>query len=162
MKDSIKRIVRLLQHGVWAACVMLAASACGASAPADTPLPTVTRLPTYEYVPPTEAPAIKTAAANGTATAAAAAAQGEPTLDPARVEFGRGRYVALECGKCHGEKGEGTKDGSALVPTKLSQEEFITFLRTGGTLGNDHLFSSNRLSDNGGRGLYLYIVSLGQ
>lgn len=91
---------------------------------------------------------------------AAAAGAGEIALDPVAVERGKGRYEALECGSCHGVNGEGTDEGPALAGTELSQDEFITFLRTGGTIGNDHLYSTNRLSESGGRNLYIYVLSL--
>lgn len=134
--------------------------ACGAGGATRTPLPTITPIPTYEYIPPTEAPQIQTAVA---ATAAAVAAQPTLLLDADRVERGRGRYEVLECVSCHGAKGEGVEGkGSAIVPIKLTEGEFITFMRSGGKLGNDHLYSTNRLSPTGGTNLYLYLVSLGQ
>jgi hypothetical protein len=43
----------------------------------------------------------------------------------------------------------------------VTQDQFIDFLRSGGTLGNAHLYSTNRLSDAGGKNLYLYVLSLG-
>lgn len=136
-------------------------SACGAGGATRTSLPTRTPIPTYEYIPPTEAPQIQTAVA---ATAVAAAAQQTTlVLNAELVERGRGRYEALECGSCHGAKGEGVAGkGSAIVPTTLTEGEFITFMRSGGNLGNDHLYSTNRLSTTGGTNLYLYLVSLGQ
>lgn len=137
--------------------VSLVLAGCGGAATdAPTPLPTFTPIPTFQFVPPTAIPAIATAAA---ATAVAPTAQ-TTELDPQMVERGRDRYVVLECGSCHGENGEGTENGSALAGTTLSEDDFITFLRTGGGLGNDHLYSTDRLSERGGRNLYAYVLSL--
>jgi mono/diheme cytochrome c family protein len=118
-------------------------------------LPTVTPIPVYEFVAPTEPPQLATVAA------LTAAANTGDSLDPEMVERGRGRYEALECGICHGVSGEGTDEGPALTGTTLSEDDFISFLRSGGTIGPDHQYSTNRLSDSGGRNLYLYILSLG-
>ncbi len=96
-----------------------------------------------------------------TVAAQTAAAQGSSAgLDPQAVERGHDRYVALQCGSCHGENGEGTDQGSALAGTALSQADFISFLRSGGTVGSSHQYSTNRLSDSGGRNLYQYVLSL--
>ena len=129
-------------------------AACGAANSTATPLPTVTPFPTYGYIPPTEAPAVVTV---GEATATAGSSQ---ALDPQAIEAGKGRYVALQCGSCHGDNAKGTDKGPVLVGTKLTQDEFVNVLRTGGKLGNAHLYSTNRLSDAGGKNLYVYILSL--
>lgn len=123
--------------------------------------PTVTPttiLPTHAFQQPTDPPALVTSVA-ATRTAAAANAP-ESALDPQMIERGKGRYEALECGACHGANGEGADDAPALAGTTLDEEAFITFLRTGGTIGNDHQYSTNRLSESGGRNLYIYILSL--
>jgi mono/diheme cytochrome c family protein len=145
-------------------CFFLAG--CGAGAPSQsTAEPTLTPtsiLPTHAFQQPTEPPAFATAsAATRTAEAVADAGAGAASanLDPEAVERGRGRYEALACGDCHGANGEGG-DAPALAGTQLSEDEFITFLRTGGTIGNDHLYATNRLSTSGGVNLYLYILSL--
>lgn len=145
----MKRLLLLCMMSLWLV-------GCGGGASnAPTPLPTSTPIPTFQYVAPTVDPALATAAAarqGGTEEAGA--------LDPVIVQRGRDAYVRLECGSCHGENGEGTEAGSALAGTTLSEDDFITYLRTGGDVGNDHLFASNRLSDSGGRNLYAYVLSL--
>ena len=83
-------------------------------------------------------------------------------LDPERVERGRDRYVALECATCHGENGEGTEENTALVGLELSEDEFVSFMRSGGSLGAEHQYSTNRLSDSGGKNLYQYLLSLNE
>jgi len=136
--------------------VPLLAACSGASASTETSRPpTVTPIPVYQYVAPTEPPQLATVAAQ-----TAAAQQSSAGLDPEAVQRGRDRYTALECGTCHGDNGEGTDQGSALAGTTLSQEDFISFLRSGGTVGPSHQYSTNRLSDNGGKNLYQYILSL--
>jgi mono/diheme cytochrome c family protein len=131
-------------------------AACGAASPSpESSRATVTPIPVYQYNVPTEPPQLATVAA-----LTAAAGGNSSDLDPELVERGRGRYVALECGVCHGENGEGTDDGSPLTELALNEEDFISFMRSGGTLGADHQYSTNRLSDSGGRNLYQYLLSL--
>lgn len=95
-----------------------------------------------------------------TAAAATSTIADSSDLDPVAVERGLGRYQALECGSCHGEAGEGTEDAPSLQTYAADEETFITFIRSGGTLGAEHQYSTNRLSDSGGRNLYQYLVSL--
>jgi mono/diheme cytochrome c family protein len=133
-------------------------TACSPPTPTPTsgPVLTTTPIPTFSRDEPTAPPSVATAAA-ATSTAAAA---GSSALDPVVVERGLGRYQALECGSCHGEAGEGTDEGASLQAYTADEETFITFIRSGGTLGTDHQYSTNRLSDSGGRNLYQYLVSL--
>jgi mono/diheme cytochrome c family protein len=120
---------------------------------------TTFQFPTYAYVTRTEAPQVATAAAV-TAIAATERASGG-SLDPVAVERGKGRYEALECATCHGANGEGIEGkGSSLIGTTLSEEDFISFLRSGGTIGISHQYATNRLSTSGGENLYQYILSL--
>jgi mono/diheme cytochrome c family protein len=133
--------------------LVLTVSACGSGTPTKT-LQTVTPFPSFQFVPPTEAPSVVTV---GAVTVTAGSA---PVLDPEKVEAGKRSYTRLECGSCHGEGGTGTNKGTGLAGTKLTETEFIGMLRTGGKLGNAHLFSTNRLSDAGGKDLYQYILSL--
>lgn len=135
--------------------LMVILTACGANGqPTPTPASTPTSFPTYSFVQPTEAPIIVTIGAE-TATASVKTA-----LDPDKVAQGKARYDALKCGDCHGDHGQGTDKGSVLIGTKLTEDQFIDFLRTGGKLGNDHLYSTNRLSDASGKNIYEYILSL--
>jgi hypothetical protein len=148
--------MRKLTVVFWSLLAVIVLAGCGSSGPGATPLPTATTIPTYVFEVPTEAPSVGTAAA-ATRTAAVS---GQTALDPLVVERGKGRYEALECVSCHGAIGEGTDKGSALVNYTKSEAEFIDFMRSGGTLGPDHQFSTNRLSDSGGKNLYQYLVSL--
>ncbi|MBL8117472.1 MAG: cytochrome c, partial [Anaerolineae bacterium] len=81
-------------------------------------------------------------------------------LDPQAVERGKGRYEALECATCHGAAGEGTDDGASLITSTLNETDFISFMRSGGSIGPDHQYSTNRLSETGGKNLYQYLLSL--
>jgi mono/diheme cytochrome c family protein len=136
--------------------LLIFAAACSTAAPPTEPnRPTVTTIPVYQYTAPTVPPQLATVAAI-TPTAGGSADQ----LDPERVERGRDRYVVLECGACHGENGEGSDEGSALTGLTLSEEDFVSLMRSGGSLGSEHQYSTNRLSDTGGRNLYQYLLSL--
>jgi mono/diheme cytochrome c family protein len=96
------------------------------------------------------------ATAEVNATEAAAA-----TVDPDTIVQGQARYVALKCADCHGENGEGSGDkGPTLVGLTLGQDDFITFMRSGGKLGTAHQYASNRLSLKGAQNLYQYLKSL--
>lgn len=137
--------------------VSLALAAC-AGAPSETAqLPTATTIPTFAYVAPTAPPSVATAAA---ATQTAQSASSAGSLDPEAVERGRARYEALACAECHGENGEGVGDVAPLAASVQTEDEFIAFMRSGGDIGPDHQFASNRLSASGGRNLYQYLVSL--
>jgi mono/diheme cytochrome c family protein len=140
--------------------VLILTGACS-STPAATEtarLSTPTSIPTFQFVQRTPAPQLATLAA---ATVIAAANEANSTgLDPEIVARGKDRYEALECGGCHGANAEGSDDGSALIESVLNEEDFISFLRSGGTVGSSHQYSTNRLSDGGSRNLYAYIRSL--
>jgi mono/diheme cytochrome c family protein len=124
---------------------------CGSSAgPTETPIPTPTPFPTFAFVQPT---------APGVFTQPTEAANAD-TVDPAKVERGRDRYVALECAECHGENGEGVEDGTSLLDYDKTETEFTDFMRSGGELGADHQYSTDRLSRSGGENLYLYLTTL--
>ncbi|MDZ4766455.1 MAG: hypothetical protein SGI73_18095 [Chloroflexota bacterium] len=130
-------------------------AACG-SAPAATPTSNVSAtprqaiIPTFAFVQPTVAPQIATAAASGSTT-----------VDLQQIERGRSRYEVLACWACHGENAEGGS-AMALNDLALSEDEFITYMRTAITLedGTIHQFATNLLSASGGRNLYAYLQSL--
>ncbi|HLV37329.1 MAG TPA: c-type cytochrome [Spirillospora sp.] len=138
---------------------LLLIAACSPAAPAATATPTVTPtpFPTFAFVQPTLAPQVAAAATAVVATRAAATFQ----LDPVMVERGQGRWEALECGSCHGADGSGTDNGPSLLEYEADEADFVDFLRTGGTLGADHRFPAERLSNSGIANLYHYVRSLG-
>lgn len=158
----------------------LALAACGGGAGGAggaTAIPTSTPIPTYGIALPTsmlvvgtrEATAEATAAADVTAEAtteataeatAAAAVASTTGLDPAIVERGKGRYDALTCASCHGADGTGTDDGPSLAALTQTEGEFMSFMRSGGSLGTAHQYPSNKLSDTGAKALYQYLLSL--
>lgn len=135
--------------------LILVLTSCRPGTATEVSGPTVTPFPTFGFVQPTEAPAVVAAGAE-TATVGS-----KLMLDPDKVAQGKNRYEVLACGSCHGDKAQGTDKGPVLVGTQLNEDEFINALRTGGKLGNEHLYSTNRLSDSGSKNLYLYIRSLG-
>ena len=139
--------------------IMLALSACGGNQATPTnPPPTATPFPTFAFVEPTKPPVF--AATTAPTPATEATAEGAVALDPKLVDRGRGRYEALDCANCHGENGEGIDGDKSLIDFALSEDDFITFMRSGGALGTDHQFSTDRLSNSGSRNLYQYLVSL--
>ena len=142
----------------------LVLAACGGGQASATPTnvpPTQTPFPTFAYIEPTKPPAFEQAG-DETPAAAEQPAADAVTLDPKKVERGRGRYEALECGSCHGENGEGADEGGSLLAFSLAEDDFITFVRSGGELGPAHQFSTDRLSNSGSRNLYVYLLSLAQ
>ncbi len=145
-----------------AACSPAADAPTATSAPvpaavtAEAATPPRVNVPTFAFVAPTVAPQIATAISTVTAAPTAIA------LEPTAVARGLDRYIALGCAECHGDAGQGVDgvEGGALNELALTLEEFITFMRSGGTVGVSHQYSTNRLSDSGGRNLYLYLISL--
>jgi mono/diheme cytochrome c family protein len=137
--------------------VALILTACGGGGSSATAIPTSTPIPTYNYVTPTPFAAIETAVAT---TAADVTAEATAGLDPEVVTRGKARYDALACATCHGANGEGTDKAKTLTTSTLSEGDFVTFMRSGGTVGPTHQFATNRLSISGGAALYQYLVSL--
>lgn len=81
------------------------------------------------------------------------------------VDLKRGEtaYTKNKCGDCHGAKGEGVADkGGPVAGTTLAFAEFDKVLRTGGGLGNTHIFGRSAVSPSGMEALYAYVQSLGQ
>lgn len=65
-----------------------------------------------------------------------------------------------KCAECHGEGATGTEEGGSLVGLTMDETVFTDLLRTGGELGNDHLFGPNAISPDGVKGIYAYLSSL--
>jgi mono/diheme cytochrome c family protein len=85
----------------------------------------------------------------------------ETNASAADLERGQRSYIKNKCNECHGEKGEGVPDkGNAIAGTTLSQQEFDNYLRTGGGLGNTHIFGVQAVSPAGMGALYAYMQSL--
>lgn len=124
--------------------------------------PTSTPFPTFAFVAPTNPPAFNQNAESTDEAAPDIDENPAIEIDPTKVARGLGRYEALDCGICHGENAEGSDDVPALAGFDLTEDEFITFLRTGGTIGSSHQYSTDRLSDSGTRNLYQYFLSLSQ
>ncbi len=153
-------------------------SACGGGGSSGTAIPTFTQIPTYNFVQPTAtlsnatatdtvestSEAASTSEATATSEATTVASASTPitvmTLDPEVVTSGKGRYDALKCATCHGESGEGTDKGSSLIASTQTEDDFISFMRSGGKLGPSHQYATNRLSQTGGAALYQYLLSI--
>ena len=146
-------------------CAALVLAGCGAGQTPATPTnppPTATPFPTFAFVEPTKAQVFEQ---TGSATAPADSSSGateedQIELDPVKVSRGQGRYEALDCAACHGAAGVGGDPGGSLLAFAMSEDDFITFVRSGGDLGTDHQYSTDRLSNSGSRNLYQYLLSL--
>ncbi len=76
-------------------------------------------------------------------------------------DLGQRSYAKNKCNECHGEKGEGVADkGKAIAGTSLSAESFDNVLRTGGGLGNSHIYGRSAISPTGMEALYAYVQGL--
>lgn len=85
-----------------------------------------------------------------------------PGLDEALLERGAGIYERNNCASCHGAAGEGVAgQAGAIAGTTLSESDFADILRTGGGLGNSHIFGTSAVSRSGMGALYAYVQSLG-
>lgn len=81
--------------------------------------------------------------------------------DPAALERGARSYERNGCAECHGAAGEGVAgQAAAIAGTTLSETEFTDVLRTGGGLGNSHIFGPSDISPSGMSALYAYVQSL--
>ena len=90
------------------------------------------------------------------------AAEKVETPEVAAEDLARGErsYTARKCGDCHGAKGEGVEGkGKALAGTNLAEEEFTDILRTGGGLGNSHIYGTQAISPSGMEALYAFVKS---
>lgn len=72
---------------------------------------------------------------------------------------GRNAFAVLILAACGGEGGA---DGNSLLDFVPSEAGFVTFMRSGGRLGQDHQYSANRFSDSGSRSLCQCLVSMAQ
>ncbi|MXX27826.1 MAG: cytochrome c [Caldilineaceae bacterium SB0668_bin_21] len=76
-------------------------------------------------------------------------------------DIAMGEFVyGNRCAECHGEGAAGTDQASTLVGLTLSENEFEDLIRTGGELGPDHLFGSTKISPDGLKAVYAYLISL--
>lgn len=129
-------------------------TACTGSAPRESVqvLPTPT-MPVARFTP--VAGEMNEAAAEETKEqiqATAVAIQGD-------IEAGQ-RVYANRCAECHGAERQGTDAGSALTSLDMTMDDFIIFLRTGGDLGNDHLFGTTKVSNPGLEALFAYLTTV--
>ncbi len=69
------------------------------------------------------------------------------------------RVYANRCAECHGANRQGTAEGRALTTLDMTADEFLRLLRTGGELGNDHLFGPTKISNPGIESLFAYLTT---
>src|SRR5689334_3689211 len=96
-----------LMGAILIALVAFAACTSSGDSSAPTAFPTLTPIPSYNFVLPSATAQIATPAPV-TATPTASASD---SLDPDKVAKGKDRYTALTCNTCHGDSGEGTDKG---------------------------------------------------
>ena len=160
---TTKRYLRYCLYLTVFACLLASCSGAGSqntSVPTKVPA-TLTPFPTFAFVEPTKAAVFDADEEDAAATTGAEdESLSTVALDPKMVDRGLGRYEALECADCHGVGGAGTDKADGLLGFALSEDDFITFMRSGGALGTDHQYSTDRLSNSGSRNLYQYLVSL--
>ncbi len=88
-------------------------------------------------------------------------AQATPATPAAAVDLELGQRVYGNlCAQCHGADLQGTEQGGALTVRDMSQDEFVVLLRTGGALGNQHLFGTTKVSQTGIADLWGYLQSI--
>lgn len=144
--------------------VSLVAAACGRSqsggdsaasaAPTAPPLP----IPTKNFVAVGQLTVLTD---TNTVTGTTATTQTASANTDADLKRGETAYTKNKCGDCHGVQGEGVPDkGGPVAGTTISYEEFDKVLRTGGGLGNTHIFGRSAVSPSGMEALYAYVKSL--
>lgn len=137
-------------------------AACGGGQSADTPAagsadiaPVAPTMPAGQFVAVGEQSGLTKTVALTTTTGTTQTAAAAPDL--AR---GEASYIKNKCGDCHGAAGEGVADkGGAITELSLTLAEFDTLLRTGGGLGNTHIFGRSAVSPSGMESLYAYSQS---
>lgn len=157
-------------HRLWIIVAILLVSfmsvACGGrggsgnsaaeAAPTAAPLP----IPTKNFVAVGQLTVLTD---TNTVTGTTATTQTASTSTDADLKRGETAYTKNKCGDCHGAQGEGVTDkGGPVAGTTISYEEFDQVLRTGGGLGNTHIFGRSAVSPSGMEALYAYVLSLGQ
>jgi mono/diheme cytochrome c family protein len=109
---------------------------------------------THVWAQPTTLITIQPTPAEATATPASA--------DEKLIQRGKGLFETKGCGGCHGDNAEGLPDqGPRLAGTTLAEAELEDVLRTGGKVGNEHLFGISAISRSGINAIYTYLQSLG-
>jgi mono/diheme cytochrome c family protein len=137
-------------------------AACGGGSNSDAPAagsadaPVAPTMPAGQFVAVGEQSGLTKTVTLTTTTATTQTAAAAPDL--AR---GEAAYTKNKCGDCHGAKGEGVADkGNAIAGTTMTLEAFDAVLRTGGGLGNSHIFGRSAVSPSGMEALYAYVQSL--
>jgi mono/diheme cytochrome c family protein len=94
-------------------------------------------------------------------TAATVVTGDAPAANTSDLTRGANAYARNNCAECHGENGEGVAGkGAAIAGITLTEDEFADLLRTGGGLGNTHIFGPSAISPGGMGALYAYVQSL--
>lgn len=117
-------------------------------APAPNNRPAVPTMPAARFDQPTAAVDLSAASA------------ADKEADTSGPDVATGEFIySNRCAECHGERASGGEAGS-LVGVTLSEAEFTDLIRTGGELGNEHLFGPTKISPEGLSSVYAYLTSL--
>ncbi|MFN8487827.1 MAG: hypothetical protein U0350_09565 [Caldilineaceae bacterium] len=137
----------------------------GAAASSDsgvTPLPTMP-IPKENFKAHSENQITQTISVSSTQPASQTQAT-TTTTSASADDLARGNrsYTKNKCADCHGDKGEvvAGKTTKAIGGTTLTLDQFDQFLRTGGGLGDTHIFGPGAISPGGMQALYAYVKSL--
>jgi len=152
---------------LFAACGSDRASSDNASASHATPAAADNNAPAVATMPVPQGN-FKAAAENQITTttkvSTTSAASQTQTTNASADDLARGNrsYIKNKCSDCHGERGEvmAGKTTKAIGGTTLTVEQFDQFLRTGGGLGDSHIFGPGAISPGGMQVLYAYVKSL--
>lgn len=173
----MRRSIRLAKFTIIFALITLAAvvAACGgntsssgsassdsaASASTDNNAPAMATMPIPKenFKAHAENQITNTTAVSTTQVASQTQATTASADDLAR---GSRSYAKNKCADCHGDKGEvvAGKTTKAIGGTTLVADQFDIFLRTGGGLGDSHIFGPSAISPGGMATLYAYVKSL--
>lgn len=141
--------------------VSLLGVACGgrnADSAAAAATPTMPAIPTQNFVAVGQLTVLTD---TNTVTGTTTTTQTASASSDADLQRGEAAYTKNKCGDCHGAQGEGVTDkGGPVAGTTISFEEFDKVLRTGGGLGNTHIFGRSAVSPSGMEALYAYVQSL--
>lgn len=159
----------LSRHGVFGVligAILMTVVGCGGGGSRDTGSTAATAAP-VPTMPPARFTAVaqqsitRTATLTTTALTETQTSANEAPAVTVDLERGARAYERNKCGDCHGAQGEGVAgQGKAIAGTSLSEAEFTSILRTGGGLGNTHIFGPQAVSPAGMSILYAYVQSL--
>lgn len=165
-------LMLILLLGTFTACGSNASSSgsgstdSGAAASSDNNAPAIPTMPIPKenFKAHAENQITQTTSVSNTQSASQTQATTTTTTSASADDLARGSrsYAKNKCGDCHGDKGAvvAGKTTKAIGGTALAADQFDQFLRTGGGLGDTHIFGPGAISPGGMQALYAYVKSL--